>query len=85
MNSEKELLISLFSQSLNQIDALLPEANIRDLLAIAKESISLMIKLDEIESNTPDVKPVFNSGFLNDFKKKLNETVGVDNANNYKN
>jgi hypothetical protein len=65
----------LFSQSLTQIDALLPEANIRDLLAIAKESINLMVKLSEMESTTSNVKPAINTGLLEDFRKKIDENT----------
>lgn len=46
----KKLLIRLVEQSLEQIDVLLPEANIRDLLSIAKQSLEMYSKVSEIEA-----------------------------------
>lgn len=53
----RDTLLSLFDQSLEQINELLPEANIRDLLAIAKESLAMVTKLEEIGLGT-ESKPV---------------------------
>ncbi|MGL5074788.1 MAG: hypothetical protein ACRDBG_02955 [Waterburya sp.] len=71
MDGNKDLLISLFSQSLEQINAVLPEANIRDLLAIAKESLAMYSKVKELESELPDTIPIATTDLISQLQKEL--------------
>lgn len=75
MDGNKDLLISLFSQSLEQINAVLPEANIRDLLAIAKESLAMYSKVKELESELPDTIPIATTDLISQLQKEL-QNVG---------
>ncbi|MGL6340348.1 MAG: hypothetical protein ACRC80_14565 [Waterburya sp.] len=71
MDGNKEILLSLFSQSLEQINAILPEANIRDLLAVAKESLAMYSKVKEMESELPDTIPIATTNLISQLQKEL--------------
>ncbi len=77
MTENKEILLSLFSQSLEQIDALLPEANVRDLLAIAKESLTMYTKVKELESEQLGTVPLATTKLIAQLQNELKDVRNI--------